>query len=278
MKKFLSTALILVFTFSSASAVSGQLSDASIDKLLGISGLSNQLGQLPGTVRAGIMQARQRGMNIPDAEFTEMVNIIANSFNPVNLTKAIRVELKKNISDSDAKNLFAWYESDAGKKLTKIEKAASTPEAYNDMIKNAQALLSDEKRVKVAQRVEQAISSVDMAMQIQTNTGTAVYTALLTAADPTKPVDLGPFEAQMAAQGPQIRAQLEQLIILSLVYSYKDVDAPTMNKYIAFLEQANTRKFNTSVMNGMNTAISESTDVMAKDLAIVLNAARKNKK
>lgn len=249
------------------SAFAAPASDASIDKLLNVSGLNKQLAQLPATVRAGIMQARQRGMKIPETTLNDMANIVSSSFHPDKLSKAIRTELKNNISASDAKSLFAWYESDAGKKLTKLEEASSTPDAYNQMLQDAKNLLADEKKVAVAKRIEKATNSVDMAMQLQTNTGTAVYTALLTAADPTKPVNLEPFKAQLASQEAQIRSRLQQFIILSLVFSYRDADAATMEKYIAFLEKPNTQKFNTSIMTGMNNAINQSIDVMTKDLS-----------
>lgn len=223
--------------------------------------------QLPGTVRAGIMQAKQKGANIPDAEFTEMTNIIVNSFQPSNLIKAVRSELKGNLSGAEARALLEWYESDVGKKITATEEAASTPESYNVMIQNAQKLLADEKKLAMAKRVESALNSVDMAMQIQEHTGIAVFTAIMTAVEPTKKLDIEPFRAQMSAQYPQIRARLEQFIHLTLIHSYKDLDDDTMNKYVAFLEKPGTKKFNASIMTGMTNAIKFSTELMAQDMA-----------
>jgi len=277
MKKTIQFVTLILLTVINSAVFAAAVSDTSVTKLLSVSGLNKQLEQLPGTVRAGIMQARQRSTNIPDTVFTQMADIVANSFHRDNLSKAIRAELKKNISESDAKSLFSWYESDAGKKLTKLEEASSTPEAYQTMFKDAQSLLGDEKKVAVAKRIEKATKSVDMAMQLQTNTGAAVYTAILTAADPTKPVDLEPFRAKFVQQEPQIRTRLEQLIILSLVFSYKDADAATMDKYVAFLEKPGTQKFNASIMKGMNQAINDSIDTMVKDLAVLFKSNMKKK-
>ena len=273
MKKFNSAILSALLVLFSTTSMAAAISDASIDKLLALSGLNKQMEQLPGTVRAGIAQARQKGANIPDAEFTEMTNIIVNSFQPANMIKAIRTELKNNLTTADSKALLSWYESKEGKMIASTEEAASTPESYNQMIKDAKTLLADEKKLAMARRIENALNSVDMAMQIQENTGIAVYTAIMTAVDPTKKPEVEPFRSQMSAQYPQIRARLEQFIHLTLIHSYKNVDDATMNKYAAFLEKPATRKFNKGVMEGMTNAIKFSTELMAQDMAQLFKSA-----
>ena len=280
MKKLMGSKLVPTLTigtmlFLSSAVVSAQISDKTIDKLISLSGLSKQLEQLPGTVRAGIMQARQQGMSIPDAQFTEMADIVSNSFAPPFMLKAIHSEIKSNVTASDSKQLIEWYESKIGKRITQTEENASTPDAYKKMLTEAKSLLANENQMAIARRVEKAINSVDMAMQMQENAGIAVYTAIVTAANPGKQVDVEPFRAQLTSQRQQIRARMEQLILLSLVYSYKDVDVDTMNKYIAFLESPKTQKFNASVMKGMSEAIKLSTELMAQSLVSVFKPKEK---
>jgi len=275
MKKLLSVLSLTLSIILSHNSLAAPPADGDIDTLLAISGLKKQMEQLPGTVRAGIMQARQRGMNVPDAEFTEMVNIIVASFDPSNLMTSIRAELKSTMSTDDITGLLTWYQSPDGKKVTSAEEQASTPQAYDQMIKEASTLLSDEKKLATAKRIEKALSSVDMAMRTQENTGMAVYTAMLTAAEPDKPVNLDAFKTQMAAQMPQIRGRMEQLILLSLIFSYQTLDDSAMEKYISFLEKPVTRKFIVTVTDGMNMAITKYTDIMARDLANLFAKFRK---
>ncbi len=271
MKKVIQGASLLMMLFFTSIVLAGEISEGSLDKLQALSGLDKQVAELPGMVRAGVEQARQQGSPIPDAEFNEVMSSIVSAFQPSVILSTIGMEIKNNISESEAKDLLAWYESDLGRRITKAEENASTPAAYQEMIKNAQILLADEKRVESAKKLDSLLNATGMAMQLQENAGVAVFTAISTVKNPGQPVNMEAFMAQMTAQEPQIRANIEQLVVLSFVYSYKDIDIASIEKYIIFLERPNTKKFNDSVLKGMKYAFNQSVEIMAKSLAVVFN-------
>jgi hypothetical protein len=248
----------------------GDIAKDSLDKLMSFSGLNKQVAQFPGMVWVGVEQARQQGSPIPDAEFVEIQRLIEGAFQPSEIGK----EIKNGISESEAKDLLDWYESGLGRRITKAEENASTPAAYQEMTKEAQSLLSDEKRVKFAKKIDSLVNATDMTMQLQEKIGVAVFTAISTVINPDQQVNIGPFEAQLSAQEQQVRANIEQLVIVSFVYCYKDIDMGSIEKYIKFLERSSTRKFNDSVIKGMNHALNQSIDKMAKSLAVVFKKYR----
>lgn len=274
MKKVIQIALLLTMIFIPSIVWAGDIAKDSLDKLMAFSGLNKQVAQLPGMVRVGVEQARQQGSPIPDAEFVEMQRLIEGAFQPSGILSAIGIEIKNNISESEAKDLLGWYESGLGRRITKAEENASTPAAYQEMIREAQSLLSDEKRVKFAKKIDSLVNATDMTMQLQEKVGVAVFTAISTVMNPDQQVNIGPFEAQMSAQEQQVRANIEQLVIVSFVYCYKDIDMGSIEKYIKFLERSSTRKFNDSVIKGMNHALNQSIDKMAKSLAVVFKKYR----
>lgn len=218
-KLLLATFLCLFCSLSFAS-----VSDNPIDKLLDLSGLTKQVREFPGLVKAGMEQARQQGTSIPEDLFSKMLKSADKSILPSEILDEIRSSLNKTISKDEAKKLLKWFESDLGKNITVAEKKASTPEAYQQMIGNAQALLTDSKRVEFAKRLDKLLGATDMTMNIQNYSGLAVFSAIMTAVTPDQPLNIEAYKSQMLAMEPQMRANIEQIVIISFIYSYKTID------------------------------------------------------
>ena len=267
MNKVIQSGLVLAVLFISNVVSAGTISESSLNKLMVSSGLNKQIAQFPAMVGVGMVQARQQGAAIPDAEFSEIQKSIAGAFQLSAILKMIGKEIKNNVSESDAKQLLTWYKSSLGKKITKAEEDSSTPAAYQEMVKQAQPLFSKTKRVQLAKEIDSLINATDMTMQLQENTGVAVFTAISSAMNPGKPVNIKPYMDQLSAQKPQMRANIEQLVVLTYIYSYKDIDIASIKKYITFLKRTNTKKFNDSVIKGMVSGLNQSIDKMANSLA-----------
>lgn len=268
MKKVAMGVSLLIILFSGGVVCAEEISSQSLNRLMALSGLNKQVAEFPGMVRAGVEQARQQDPGIADPEFEEIVRSIEGAFQPSELLSAISIEIKKSISESEAKALLSWYESDFGKKITKAEEDASTPAAYKEMMTEAEALLADQQRVEIANKLNGLLNVTEMAMQLQEHVGLAVFTAISKVMQPEKPVPVEAFNSQMSAHEQQIRATIEQLVIVTYVYCYKDIDINSLEKYIAFNERPNTRQFNDSVVKAIKDAFNKSIDKMAASLAI----------
>jgi hypothetical protein len=215
-------------------------------------------------------QARQQGSALPGNLHQSMLNSVDATILPSEILNEISSSLKKQINESEVKQLITWYESDLGKKITAAEEQASTPEAYQMMAQSAQTLLGNTKRVEFAKKLDKMLKVTDMTLNMQESSGIAVYSALSTAMDPSKPLQLDKLEAQLAAQRPQIRAQIEQMVIISFVYAYRNIDIEDLKKYENFLSQENSRKFNNTVVAAMNRGMEASVSKLAKEIAIRL--------
>lgn len=259
--------------FSASFVLASDLSDQSLNKLLALSGMNKQISALPEMVKAGAEQAKQQATAaqkkplMSDAEFSELKTAMADAFEPSAIIRSAGAEIKSNVSESDAKEMIVWFESDLGRKITKAEEGATTPAGYQEMMKSAQSPLSDEKRVKFAQKLDKLLNATDTAMKFRERTATAVFIAISTAMHPNQPVNIEGFKSQLSAAIQKGRGNVEQLIILSFVYSYKDIDMDSLEKYGQFLERSATKRFDDSGRKGMMAAMDQSVDRMAKSTA-----------
>lgn len=265
--------LVTIFFFV-ASLSHAEVSDESINKLLDLSGLSMQVEQFPGLIKAGMEQAKKQGTPIPNAEYSSMVKSANESILPSEIIGGIRVSLKKSINEKEAQKLLAWYESDLGKEITQAEESASTPEAYQQMMQSAQSLLDNSERVEFANRLDVLLGATDMTMDIQKYSGIAVYSAIFTAMQPDTPLNIEPFKAQMDAANAKTRAAIKQMITISFVYSYKNIESENLKKYEMFLNDATTMKFNKTIMDSMSRELESSVSKWADVLAQIFKSKK----
>jgi hypothetical protein len=242
----------LLFVFSSAGHA--DVSDESVNKLLELSGLTEQVGQFPELIKAGMEQAKQPGSPISDAEYTFMLSSINEAFVPEKITHAIGQSVKASMTQTEANQLLAWYESDAGRAITDAEESASTPEAYQQMMASAPSLLKKTDLVQTAKRIDVLLNATETTLQAQEQSSLAVYLALMTAIQPDTAVDIAPFKAEMAAQKSQMQTEIQNMVVVSLVYAYQNVDPQNLQKYEAFLSDATTAKFHQVVLSSMSKA------------------------
>lgn len=280
MNKIIQSGALLLALLISNITWAGSLSENSLSQLMALSGLNKQAAQIPGLIQAGAAQARQQGAAIPDAEFVEVQKSIGSAYSPSDFLSTLGDEIKKNVSEEDAKDLLIWYKSSLGKKITKAEERASTPAAYQEMMKQAQSLLADKKRLMLAKEIDSLIDVSGMTMNIQESSGVAVYTAISSAMNPGKPVNIKPYMDQVAAQKQQMNANIKQLVLVSFIYGYKNIKIANIKKYISFLKKPSTKRLNDSAIKGMVNAFNQSTNRMAKSLAVTFkkHAEKKNKK
>lgn len=253
---------------------SNEVSDESIKKLLNLSGLTAQVNQFPGVIKEGMRQAKQQGAAIPDAEFRAMLRCVDESILSSEMLEGIRSSLKKSINEDEAQDLLAWYESDLGKEITAAEERASTPEAYRQMMKEAQSLLTNTERVEFAERFDGLFGGTEMTMDLQEISALAVYSAIMSAMQPGVPLNLDPFKAQMDAASARTRAAIEQMVVASYVYSYQGIDTEKLKKYEAFLNKPIASKFNRIIMTSIKSEFETSISKWAVALVLMFKNKR----
>jgi len=270
--------LILLATLLCLSSFSyAEVTDESLNKLLDLSGLTKQIGQFPETIKGSMQQARQQGTPIPDEDHKAMMMAIDQSMVPSEMVADIRTLLKKSISEDEAKQLLVWYESDLGREITSAEVKASTAEAYKEMMQTAETLMQDLERLEYAMRLDMLLGLTKMTMDLTKQTGIATYSAIMTAMQPDAPLDLEPLKAKMKAERAQTREAIKGMVLLSLVYTYKDLEIEKLRQYETFLKDPSTMKFNKTGIKGLYRALSTSISKFTRALVVMLEGKKQEK-
>ena len=170
-----------------------------IDRLLDLSGVTKQVGEMPEQVKAGFIQGVQQGNPIPETIALLVLHGADKTILPSVVLDEIRVSVENALTPGEIRTLLSWYESDVGKRITTAEEKASTPEAYTEMLQDAQSLLGQTGRVEVAERLDALLGATELYMDLQEFSSTASYTAMMSVMAPEEPLNLEAFNAQWDA-------------------------------------------------------------------------------
>lgn len=250
-------------------------SQSSIDQVMVLSGLTEQVKQYPEQIKVGFQQAKQQGTAISDTEFQALIDSVDQYISPTSIHDQIRNSLQKSLSEEEALHLLEWYRSPLGKEITQAEELASDPNEQTKVMELAAELIKDNERAALAKRLDRLVGATDMTMGIYEYSSIAVFSALTTAMNPSAPLNIAPLRAQMSANAAQTRSQIEQLITVSYIHTYKHIDLAKMKKYEAFLAEPTTTKLNRTVTTSMKQALETSISNWAESLAHIFKEKSK---
>jgi hypothetical protein len=231
--------------------------EKSIGTLLEVAGISQQVAQFPALFKGSVEQNAQQGMVISLAQHQAILNSIDSSVLPAEILAGISRAVETAISQDEAEALMAWYQSPLGKKIAKAEESAQSDQAYQQMVAQKKRLLGNAERVAFAQRFNALLGAAVMTDKIQQNMQLAVNASILQALVPDRSYDIATLKTQLQNADRQINPALEQMVVLSFVYSYQALSNEELIKYESFLSEPTTIKFNKIIMTGINFGLED---------------------
>lgn len=253
MKTFVKWAGLLLWL--QAVAVVAAVSESSINELMQLSGITKQVDYYPAMIKAGLDESRQQGGAIPEREYEAILRAVQRSVKPAEINSGIRFALQTSLNDADVEHLLGWYRSAAGRAVTAAEEQGATPEAYARMLADSESLLADQSRLAFARRLDSILGLTDFTLAIQESTSIAVYAGVLAVVQPQVPLNMVELKQQVRATLEQNRSAIEQMVLISTVYSYKSIDLDTLRDYEAFLRDPRTETFNRKVIAGLGAGL-----------------------
>jgi hypothetical protein len=244
--------------------------EKSIGTLLEVAGISQQVAQFPALFKGSVEQNAQQGMVISLAQHQAILNSIDSSVLPAEILTGISRAVKTAISQDEAEALMTWYQSPLGKKIAKAEESAQSDQAYQQMVAQKKSLLGNAERVAFAQRFNALLGAAVMTDKIQQNMQLAVNATILQALVPDRSPDIATLKTQLQDADSKINPALEQMVVVSFVYSYQALSNEELIKYESFLSNPTTIKFNKIIMSGINSGLEDAILRWLDTTAVVL--------
>lgn len=243
-----------------ASVNAGDL-EAAVRELMVKSGIDKQSDSFSELVRAGMQQARQQHGGAADADHDALEAAAAKAFSPTIIKTAVARAFTAGMTATDINAALAWLNSPVGTRITKMEEAASTAEAYAAMQAWAQGLKEGDlapARVELVRRLDRAVKATEFSVSMMMNSQLAIVAAL-TATQPAAE-QARTFEAARARieqHRPQLLTNVQRTTLLSMLYAYRELPDADLERYIEFARSPGGSKYMEVAMKGLDEALLE---------------------
>ena len=239
-------------------------------QLMKMSGLDEQLGQIKQHVYASLEESKE---NLPEDLYEAISLVMAEAYDGMNMKKIVSAGITANLNIEEMSGILNWLQSRLGRKITRLEEAASTPEAFNEMqtyIQQLQANPPTPQRLELSQRLVSATNATTMAVDIILLTAYGVAAALDTIMPEDQQTDLDIIRQSIESQRPQLTPIMQQMTIASFLYTYQNLKDSEIESFVDFCESDIGKRYNLVVGAAFMNAMLEATEIMRAELMNVL--------
>ncbi len=253
-----------------------------LQDLYSLSGMERQMEQLPMIIQVGFDQAvdaDNRLKALPRGVIEQMRASIAAVYDPRNIKRTILRECQAKLNIDDLNTVLAWLDSPIGHKITRLEEAASSPDALAEMQRYALSLKDappTPERLDILQQLDTAVKATETGVEVAFNTQIAVAMAVVA----SLPAEQQPNHAQLTAtleqQRPQIRDMVRNQTLISLLYTYQKVSDAELSEYIAFAASPAGAIYHDASIAGFKAALLEGGYRWGESIGEILERATNN--
>jgi hypothetical protein len=241
------------------------------------SGIDKQVRQLPLLIQSSVEQALEKDDRISDLPRhtkTAISGSVQEAFTPERIKRTIVKEIKASMTVKDLGNVLNWLDSPLGKKCTRLEEEASTPETLSEVKKFAARLKQAPpaaNRLDILRRLDAAVKATETNVEIAMNTQLAVAFAVVKSLPREQQGPLKDIAAQLEKSRPQIEAVMKSQTLLFALYTYQDLTNAELEKYIRFAASPAGIKYHGATISGFKKALLDGSLKWGKSIADILH-------
>ena len=244
--------------------VAGSVHARNVDELMRKSGIWKQVTDFPAMVRAGADEARKKerasGKTVmTDAEYARLVAIFDRAFAPDRMRRIIAREIDRNLGVEDEAKMLAFLDSDLGKRATRLEEQASTPEMMKEAQENAAAYFLQVPGARVAKlmRLARAVEIGDASASMMINVAAALAYGAAVSAPNGDEREAKELRKQLQAKKPEMAEAMYQYFVKFFAYIYRPLSDEDLDRYIEFAQTPAAKHFTQVTQKAFNVAFED---------------------
>jgi hypothetical protein len=210
-----------------------------IAEVLSVTGLKQELDQLPERMMTGVRQYDKQQLKTPPALAEGIEDAVAKSFTADGFNSRVNAALTKNFDQGRLQALVREFSAPAAKNMVAQENAPRSPEDYAAFERSAAAKPPVPAREALIKRIDAASRASDTAVDVAFASMQALAVGIVSEEQGKTGSVAQAIEQKRAASDSKIRAAT----LLNLGFSFKDASDADLQKYARICENANTKWF-----------------------------------
>ncbi|HXF79947.1 MAG TPA: hypothetical protein VN598_13850 [Usitatibacter sp.] len=236
-----------------------------VDELLHKSGIWKQAGDLPGQLKAGAEEAREKEKasgqpaTMTDAEYSRLVAAMARAFSPDRMRRIVAREIERNLPAADEAQVLRFLSTDLGVRATKAEEEASDPATVARMRGEVDGFFIKVPGARVAKitRLAQAFKAGESAASMMIDMAAAVaYGAAVASPNGDERVARD-LRRKFEERRGELTDTMNQQLTKVFAYTYRSLSDEDLDRYLEFAQTPAAQHFTGVTIKAFDIAFQE---------------------
>jgi hypothetical protein len=257
--KFITSILIAFLSLNTYA----QSNPKTVDQVMVLSGLKDQLSRLDGTIASKIEEKKSTFTTAE--QFEQFKTIMTTGLNSQNALKYFAEYLEKYSKEDSMKLVITFFDNPFMQEFNRIEKEAASPEKQKDMAAYFQTLKDTppaQSRIQQLVTLNQEMKSSELTLKLVKN----LILSMIKGANYNQPKDKQISDEEMRSKlASSLPANFEQQmmnqIIAYALFTYKDVPDEKMNKYIEVWKTPTGKYGIDQLLNALDYSFSKMSEI-----------------
>ena len=253
--KFVGQCLVVGSLAVSTVFAKSSVTDEQVYQLLDKSGATRTIESLPMQMQA---MGQQMAMTAKDQQSHQaFMQVFLSSMNTETMIEHMAAHIKKEVQAEDLHSMLTWLETDLALRMVSAELTAAEPDFQQKFMGFMAQLQSNPPTPERTQTVIQYVESakiVDQAMNVMSAMMQNMFAAVK-AQDPENAALASMLDSQFEQMTTSMRPALEQQMIMTSYYIYRDINDADLNQYGNFFQQELGQKYMSLVVGAMGVAL-----------------------
>lgn len=265
--------LLLSLAFGATAAPAPNDPKGQMDEIFFLSGLEEQLALIgDGLGEALAPQVQQ----LPPAQSETIQRVVLSEFNADTLQRGVEGHLEKAHDPRHAERVLEWLRSPLGRRISKLDIAATRPEGMRAMQAYAEALAvspAPATRVALVSKLDAATGMTDFTIEATLASAMATAVGINGAQPSAQRVDETQLRAAVEAQRDVLRPEIQKVTMVSMLYSYQSLSDEDLADYVAFSESAPGRWYHDVVKRALLSTLTDASSRVGRAIAAEFDSA-----
>jgi hypothetical protein len=215
-----------------------------------LSGLQKQVAQLDDLSLAGLTEQYQQG-RMPPQVYEYLVPVFKDAYQTDRIKRDLLARFEKSLDPACIEAVLGWLQSPLGRKITKLEEAASTPEGFRQMSAYVALLQTNpapQARLRLVKRLDEAIKATDLMLDMATITVYETMNGVVAAMPQQLNMDPAALSQLLKTHREEMRKEFQKAVMNTFLYAYQPLSDEELEEYIAFAESENGKRYHEAIL------------------------------
>jgi len=243
-----------------------------INQLMELSGLTTQMASFPSRLKLSMSLAyADSPYPMPVGDYEDILATTLSVYDEKKLLADIRQYIYNNMKESEIITVISWLRSPLGNKISNLEGDSASADAV-EMQKIAHKLYANQGRMEIIKTLNREVGAADVAVDISEYTQIAMMSSINLVLNIGAPTSVSELSKLVKDSRIRIRPMIEQQMILSLLYSYRNLSNNELGLYLNFARSKDAHQYHEVLNEGITLAIKNAIHDCHDAITRLLNA------